>query len=121
MSSPSISTHPPRTPVDADVDMDDPETENDEEIDQLDSDTTEDEDVPTSSAPSSPTKARPRKAGERVPGHSIIPMTRIEDMLEPEGASRPLSLRTPVFDKPCRPYRGHVERGCVPHSSCRCE
>lgn len=86
-SSVSISTHPPRTPVDADVDMDDPETENDEEIDQLDSDTTEEEDIPATGSSSSPNKARLKRAGERVPGHPIIPMPRIEDMLNAEGAS----------------------------------
>ena len=101
MSSPSISTHPPRTPVDADVDMDDPETENDEEIDQLDSDTTEDEDVPAaSSSPASPTKARLKRAGERVPGHSIIPMTRIEDMLDAEGVSR--TAHSVLYTLTCR-------------------
>lgn len=87
MSSVSIPAHPPRTPVDADVDMDDPDTENDEEIDQLDSDTTEDDDIPMTSTLSSPGKARLKKAGERVPGHSIIPIARIEDMLNVEGAS----------------------------------
>ena len=88
MSSVSISTHPPRTPVDADVDMDDLDTENEEEVDQLDSDTTQDEDVPAGDAPTSSNKARLKKAGERVPGHSIIPIARIEDLLNAEGAPR---------------------------------
>ena len=43
-------------------------------------------DAPTGSAGP---KARLKRSGERVPGHSIIPISRIEDMLEAEGASRP--------------------------------
>ena len=87
MSSVSISSHPPRTPVDAAVDMDDPETENEEEIDQLDSDTTEEEDIPAADTPSLPSKARLKKPSERVPGHSAIPIARIDDMLNAEGLS----------------------------------
>ena len=45
-----------------------------------------DPDAPTGSAGP---KARLKRSGERVPGHSIIPISRIEDMLEAEGASRP--------------------------------
>ena len=87
LSSASSSSHPPRTPVDADVDMDDPDTDNDEEIDQLDSDTTEDEAIPAADAPptSGAPKARPKRSGERVPGHSLIPISRVEDMLDAEG------------------------------------
>lgn len=71
----------------------------DEEVDQLDSDT-EDELPPpaaqqaassaSSAAPAAkpPAKTRPKVPVERVPGKSMIPLSRIESLLEADGAFR---------------------------------
>lgn len=94
MSSTSMSFHnTPRVAhiddemeVDPDVE-DDLETEAEEEVDQLDSDTTEDE------APAVNTKARQRRPAqrERVPGQLLIPMDRVETILDSEGVGSYMS------------------------------
>ena len=68
--------------VDPDVE-DDLETEAEEEIDQLDSDTTEEE-VPAGNT----AKARQRRPvqRERVPGQTLVPLDRVETILDSEGA-----------------------------------
>ena len=56
-----------------------------EEVDQLDSDT-EEEAQPSAAGPkTSTTKTRPRAPVERVPGKSMIPLSRIETLLEADG------------------------------------
>lgn len=113
-TSVTISTlsHPPRTPsasaspsVDELSSTEDEVDDDEEEIDQLDSDTTEEVDVPTSGARlngkgSGKGKGKGKQKGttillnlgynrpkpERIPGHSTIPLARVEDMLESEGA-----------------------------------
>ena len=64
----------------------------DEEIDQLDSDT--DEDVRMADPSRSPKRTRPKVTAERVPGRSIIPLSKVESILEADGMSHPLSLES---------------------------
>lgn len=67
------------------------ETEvSEEEIDQLDSDS--DEDVRMADASSSPKRTRPKLSGERVPGRSIIPLSKVEGILDADGMYFALSL-----------------------------
>ncbi|OCH91866.1 hypothetical protein OBBRIDRAFT_493309 [Obba rivulosa] len=61
----------------------------DEEIDQLDSDL---EDEPGADArPAGPSKTRPRRSGERVPGHTLLPQPRLENILHADGSGGQLS------------------------------
>ncbi|THH01575.1 hypothetical protein EW026_g1164 [Hermanssonia centrifuga] len=86
----SISSAAPRPSEDVDVDMTSDDSEN-EEIDQLDSDTTEEEEIPIGDTLSPTSKARLKRAGERVPGQSIIPAARIEHILGAEGVGGHMS------------------------------
>lgn len=89
MSSASMSFHnTPRVAhindemeVDPDVEDDD-ETEAEEEVDQLDSDSTQDQ-VPVGNI----VKARQRRPvqRERVPGQTLVPLDRVETILDSEG------------------------------------
>ncbi|KZT73810.1 hypothetical protein DAEQUDRAFT_761774 [Daedalea quercina L-15889] len=66
----------------------------DEEIDQLDSglDSEEEVDELEEAAPSASTsKARPKKTGERVPGHTLIPATRVANIVQGSEAGAHLS------------------------------
>lgn len=67
-----------------------------EEVDQLDSGLDSEEEVdeleeaaPAASASvSAPvSKPRPKKTGDRIPGHTILPATRVENILQGSGAS----------------------------------
>ncbi|KAK7690014.1 hypothetical protein QCA50_006656 [Cerrena zonata] len=81
---PSISHLGPSPADDDDTRAESFETDiSEEEIDQLDSDS--DEDVRMADASSSPKRTRPKMTGERVPGRSIIPLSRVEGLLEADG------------------------------------
>lgn len=64
------------------VDQLDSGLDSEEEMDELDEATP----VPSVSAPVN--KPRPKKTGERLPGHTILPATRVENILMGSGASR---------------------------------
>ncbi|EMD39970.1 hypothetical protein CERSUDRAFT_92455 [Gelatoporia subvermispora B] len=59
----------------------------DEEIDQLDSDL---EDAPGGGGGGAG-KTRPRRSGERVPGHTLLPQARLENILHADGSGGQLS------------------------------
>ena len=59
-----------------------------EEVDQLDSDTEEEAPPPAAGPTAPPTKTRPKVQVERVPGKSFIPLSKIETLLQADGASR---------------------------------
>ncbi|KAI0926960.1 hypothetical protein AcW1_007661 [Taiwanofungus camphoratus] len=84
------STESQHVPVDEDVDF---ETDVDEEeIDQLDSDLDGDDEIPVGDVSgASSSKARPRRSGERVPGHTLIPATRIENIMHADGSGGHMS------------------------------
>lgn len=67
------------------MDMDD-----EEEVDQLDSDLDEDDNIVPNGSPSS-SKTRPRRTGERLPGHTLIPHTRVENILHADGSGGHMS------------------------------
>ncbi|EKM51484.1 uncharacterized protein PHACADRAFT_198993 [Phanerochaete carnosa HHB-10118-sp] len=85
-SAPRVAHIDDEMEVDLDVE-DDFETEAEEEIDQLDSDTTEDE------VPAGNSRARQRRPvqRERVPGQTLIPMDRLETILDSEGVGSHMS------------------------------
>ncbi|GJE97191.1 hypothetical protein PsYK624_134040 [Phanerochaete sordida] len=94
MSATSMSIHntPRVAHIDDEMDVDpeaedDVETEAEEEVDQLDSDSTQDE------APAGNPKARQRRPvqRERVPGQTLIPMDRLETILDSEGVASHMS------------------------------
>ncbi|CAL1713252.1 unnamed protein product [Somion occarium] len=87
---PSISVHRPSSPIDHVGEVDSLETDNTEdEVDQLVSDS--DEDVPMADVTSSPKRTRPKVAVERVPGRSVIPLAKVEGILEADGEGEFLS------------------------------
>lgn len=78
-------THMHSTPDGDDVDMDEEgDSELEEEIDQLDSDTEDEVPVAVISTSSRP-RARQKKPAERVPGVVLLPLDRLENILEPDG------------------------------------
>ncbi|KZT12022.1 uncharacterized protein LAESUDRAFT_163378 [Laetiporus sulphureus 93-53] len=82
LNAASISgSHPPRM----DVDIDD-----EDEVDQLDSDLDGEDELDEEGRASS-SKSRPRRTGERTPGHTLIPATRIENILHADGAGAHMS------------------------------
>lgn len=98
----------------------------DEEIDQLISDSDEGEvNPPGEAATSSTTKTRPRPSSERVPGKSLIPHSRIENILESDGEPflRLLTnLRTVShWDSVSRRWWSYVKRGHVHLVHCHSE
>ncbi|KAF4617755.1 hypothetical protein D9613_006044 [Agrocybe pediades] len=78
---------PPFLSEQADEDTD---VEADLEVDQLDSDTDPEEHAGTTK----PTKNKngSTRPGERVPGHTLLPATRIENMLKADGITSDISL-----------------------------
>lgn len=76
------STHDELSVDEEEVDQLDSGLDSEEEVDELDEATP----VPSVSAPVN--KPRPKKTGERLPGHTILPATRVENILMGSGASR---------------------------------
>lgn len=62
--------------------LDESDVEAELEVDQLDSDTDPEEQAATSKAASKNGAARP---GERVPGHTLLPAVRLENMIQADG------------------------------------
>jgi len=62
--------------------LDDSDVEAELEVDQLDSDTDPEEQAATTKAASKNGGTRP---GERVPGHSLLPAVRLENMIQADG------------------------------------
>lgn len=62
--------------------LDDSDVEAELEVDQLDSDTDPEEQAATSKAASKNGGTRP---GERVPGHTLLPAVRLENMIQADG------------------------------------
>lgn len=58
------------------------------EVDQLDSDSEPEEQV--SSAKPAKTKNGTGKPGERLPGHTLLPATRLENIIQADGELSPL-------------------------------
>ncbi|KAG6330251.1 hypothetical protein ID866_8840 [Astraeus odoratus] len=58
------------------------DSEGDAEIDELESDT---EDDPVASASTAGQKKGGRKSGERVPGSSLLPASKVENMIHADG------------------------------------
>ncbi|CAA7261399.1 unnamed protein product [Cyclocybe aegerita] len=76
---PHSVTHPYESDVEADL-----------EVDQLDSDTDpEDQRDPAKASAAKVTSTRP---GERVPGHTLLPAVRIENMIQADGGTGHLAL-----------------------------
>lgn len=69
---------------------DDTDVEAELEVDQLDSDT--DPDEPADSTKSRKTKNGSHRPGERIPGHTLLPAVKLENMIQAEGTSIPTSL-----------------------------
>jgi len=63
--------------------LDDSDIEAELEVDQLDSDTDPEEQVAITKATSKNGATRP---GERVPGHTLLPAVRLENMIQADGA-----------------------------------
>ncbi|KAH9936284.1 uncharacterized protein B0H18DRAFT_973171 [Fomitopsis serialis] len=64
----------------------------DEEIDQLDSGLNSEEEMDELEEPvASSSRARPKKTGDRAPGHTLIPSARVENILEGSEAGAHLS------------------------------
>ncbi|PCH40132.1 hypothetical protein WOLCODRAFT_136678 [Wolfiporia cocos MD-104 SS10] len=82
LSSPPTASgfHP--TQADADV-------EEEDEVDQLDSDLDGEDEIPIGTASSS--NARPRRSGERVLGHTLIPSARLENIMHADGVGGHMS------------------------------
>ncbi|CCM01870.1 uncharacterized protein FIBRA_03941 [Fibroporia radiculosa] len=83
LGSTSISGLHPIFPYDVD-------NEDEEEVDQLDSDLDDEDEVPFNDTNPS-TKTRPRKTGERIPGHTLIPTSRVENILHADGGGGHMS------------------------------
>jgi len=62
--------------------QDDSDVEAELEVDQLDSDTDPEEQAATTKAVSKNGATRP---GERVPGHTLLPAVRLENMIQADG------------------------------------
>jgi hypothetical protein len=62
--------------------FDDSDVEAELEVDQLDSDTDPEEQATTSKEASKNSATRP---GERVPGHTLLPAVRLENMIQADG------------------------------------
>lgn len=75
------------------------DVEADLEVDELDSSGSDQENAAQPSASTASKKANTAKQGARVPGHTLLPQVRIENILQADGASPPpscayLALRT---------------------------
>uniref|UniRef100_A0A8H7XQ41 Transcription factor CBF/NF-Y/archaeal histone domain-containing protein n=1 Tax=Psilocybe cubensis TaxID=181762 RepID=A0A8H7XQ41_PSICU len=69
---------------------DDTDVEAELEVDQLDSDT--DPDEPADSAKSRKPKNGTHRPGERVPGHTLLPAQKLENMIQAEGVTGNMTL-----------------------------
>lgn len=83
----------------------DVDVEADLEVDQLDSSGSDQEQEtaaqPASISTASTKKAAPGKPGVRVPGHTLLPQARIENILQADGAFIPhRQIRQSMFLKP---------------------
>lgn len=76
------STHDELSVDEEEVDQLDSGLDSEEEVDELD------EAAPAASASvsASVSKPRPKKTGDRVPGHTLLPATRVENILQGSGA-----------------------------------
>ena len=74
-NGPSLGVQLAQVPDESDV-------EAELEVDQLDSDTDPEEQATTSKAASKNGATRP---GERIPGHTLLPAVRLENMIQADG------------------------------------
>jgi hypothetical protein len=78
----------------------------------------EDEDAreggqPQSSTTSNGKRKHQRKTAERVPGHTLLPATRLENILRADGMCPPWTVSRPSSSQSLRRKRSNVERGTV--------
>jgi hypothetical protein len=104
-------------PVPADIPMDFYE---EEDVDQLDSDSEADDDLDASSAK----KGSSKKEGKRIPGQTLLPATRLESIIQADGACKQQKDHVRPANVQCyfRRHRplGNVERGLLPPLHCDC-
>jgi len=97
--TPHISFRPPFVSEQIEEDSD---VEADLEVDQLDSDTDPEEQVDTAKA--SKAKNGSTRPGERVPGHTLLPAVRIENMLQADGRHAFHPITSYIIDIPSERY-----------------
>jgi len=68
---------------------------------------------PQSSTTPNGKRKHQRKTGERVPGHTLLPATRLENILRADGMRPCRIVSRPSSSQSFRRERSHVERGAV--------
>jgi len=94
MATPSVDPPALTRPLPDPVDY----SENDDEVDQLDSDS----DVVNHDASS--VSSQKEGAGERLPGHSLLPVMRLENIIQADGKCS-IGVLSAHVTYPCQPRR----------------
>ena len=83
------------------------DVEDDQEVDQLDSDTEPEENADAAQQPAAKNGAAPKVVKPRNPGHSLVSLTRIENMVQSEGAYFTFDP-LPLTHRPCSGVTGSL-------------